>query len=169
MSKIFLIWLVVLILDQLSYLGKSLTSQYKTKIISEENESARHKNNTSCLMKFIEGLKIHTVAWYHIRFCIESIIWIGISLFWIHAFWWSFEEFQSILLRSTVVFDLSKILLFPSFNSMTFDLCKIIDLSKKFALPDTLLKSKNYCNSYQKNDKYSAFAWRRKHHRVFGP
>ena len=26
-----------------------------------------------------------------------------------------------------------------------FDLSKICDLSKKFALPDTLLKSKNYC------------------------
>ena len=26
-----------------------------------------------------------------------------------------------------------------------FDLSKIFDLSKKFALPDTLLKSKNYC------------------------
>ena len=26
-----------------------------------------------------------------------------------------------------------------------FDLSKIFDLSKKFALPDTFLKSKNYC------------------------
>ena len=29
-----------------------------------------------------------------------------------------------------------------------FDLCKIFDLSKKFAPPDTLLKSNNYCTQY---------------------
>jgi hypothetical protein len=28
-----------------------------------------------------------------------------------------------------------------------FDLSKIFDLSKKFAVPDTLHKSKNYCNT----------------------
>jgi hypothetical protein len=28
-----------------------------------------------------------------------------------------------------------------------FDLSKIFDLSKKVALPDTLLKSKNYCSN----------------------
>ena len=32
---------------------------------------------------------------------------------------------------------------------MMFDLSKIFDLSKKFALPDTLLKSKNYCTNNQ--------------------
>ena len=31
-----------------------------------------------------------------------------------------------------------------------FDLSKIFDLSKKFALPETLLKSKNYCTGHQK-------------------
>ena len=30
-----------------------------------------------------------------------------------------------------------------------FDLSKIFDLSKKFTLPDTLLKSKNYCTGNQ--------------------
>jgi hypothetical protein len=30
-----------------------------------------------------------------------------------------------------------------------FDLSKIFDLSKKFAPPDTLLKSKNYCTRNQ--------------------
>ena len=34
---------------------------------------------------------------------------------------------------------------FPSLCGM-FDLSKIFDLSKKFALPDTLIKSKNYCS-----------------------